>query len=211
MGRNVNGHLFRQLLDAADYVDAECVDLLRVGASAGPLASPPWYGSCSAGAPVLGELPRSGLGEPLAPAVGKCIDKLWATRGERNSELLATLKEDVHAEELLRAAKADADAGWATQPMPLPAGTFTEALLHPRRATALVGPPPFLVAMCHAPGLQVWGCPGACRWFSEDPCCGPFLLERFRLGGRLQQEVGQGGKCEWSRVARGKTGPRYAG
>ena len=97
----VNGHLFEQLLKASGYKDMSCMELLKHGAQ------------------IVGSLECSGIGTPIGEASTPDPSKLWSNRHEANAELLRSLHEDEHAEEMLKLTQDDAKKGWMSDPVPL--------------------------------------------------------------------------------------------
>ena len=57
---------------------------------------------------------------------------MQATVKTRSRELLNTLREDEHADELLRKTEEDAELGRMLWPVPLEASDLEDVLLHPR-------------------------------------------------------------------------------
>eukprot|EP00969_Alexandrium_andersonii_P037186 1629508-Alexandrium_andersonii.AAC.1 len=71
------------------------------------------------GAPLVGEIPSSGLGTKKAHPASTSVASLRATVRERSVKLLHTLHDDPHAAELLAATRADAELGRMTEPRPI--------------------------------------------------------------------------------------------
>ena len=89
-----------------------------------------------AGAPILGQLERSGVGDAIeAPPVQ---DHEWLKQdaARRNKVLLGKLKEDVHADRLLELSRADAELGRMSQPVTVESCDLSSMLLHPRFGVA---------------------------------------------------------------------------
>ena len=82
VSRTVNGPLLEDLIDTTEHKDTECANIFRRGA------------------PILGALPCSGIGEPAA-----CVQapaELDAECTQHNAELLASIREDPMQDELMR-------------------------------------------------------------------------------------------------------------
>ena len=114
VSEGVNGFLFQELLWASDHCDLEVAELFRQGAA------------------MLGELERSGVGEPMYVDLVKSIVTLQASCVRSNAALVKQLKEDCNATELLRITREDAVMGRMTGPVPLESIDTAQALLNPR-------------------------------------------------------------------------------
>ncbi len=101
----VNGPLMPALAESTGYGDCACVEFFRAGAL------------------LLGELPRSGIGTPCALEAPCSVDELWAQRVEWNQELMASRREDANSRQLLQVSMADADLKRMSKPMRLPVGS----------------------------------------------------------------------------------------
>ena len=109
----VNGHLMHELLVAFKYHDAECVELLRQGVSLVVCLHVECAIALLKGAPMIGELEASGIGELIERAAGtkheskacKSVEELKACKASSNTTLVAELREDSHAEDILRATR----------------------------------------------------------------------------------------------------------
>jgi len=152
--KEVNGFLFQELLAATKYKDSEAVELFRRGAVRAVLhfilCDGQWaFGGRSVsficvaclmlhvpGAPMIGELACSGIGEKLGDVarvdVVKSIEELRANRQRNNTALLSELREDIHSETLLELAREDAAAGRMCMPRVAGGAELQEWLLNPR-------------------------------------------------------------------------------
>ena len=109
--------LLEQLAVVAEHCDTECVSFFKHGA------------------PFVGELSCSGVGDPLGPpAAAPSLDLLREGAEEHNTNLLRALHEDAHAGELMRSAVSDAKLGRMTMPTQASEAELGEVLLHPRFA-----------------------------------------------------------------------------
>ena len=81
---------------------------------------------------MLGELPRSGIGTPADRDRVKSLAELSAGTLASNKQLIAELREDAHASELLRATREDAALGRMAAPAILLGEPPSDILLHPR-------------------------------------------------------------------------------
>ena len=92
------GLLLEQLAVVAEHCDKDCVNFFRHGA------------------PLLGELPCSGIGLPLSELAAPAA--IHPERGvlAYNSTLLTTLHEDPHADAMMQSVRDDARAGRMTEP-----------------------------------------------------------------------------------------------
>ena len=81
---------------------------------------------------MLGELPVSGVGSPAERDCVKSLAELKAGTLASNRKLLAELREDTHAEELLRITREDAACGRMVEPTVLAGEPPSDMLLHPR-------------------------------------------------------------------------------
>ena len=97
---SVNGPLCAWLAGEAGWDDAEAVDTLRHGA------------------PLIGVLPRVGLGAPINEGAVADLEVLRREARKNNVALLRTLREDPHSEELLRVTRADHELGRMSEPFP---------------------------------------------------------------------------------------------
>ena len=96
----VNGPLFEKLLRAAGYCDSACVDMFRYGA------------------PMVGELERSGVGEPIVGNTFRPWSVLSENRMRSNAALVDFLRVVDHADELLALTQKDAELGRMRVPVP---------------------------------------------------------------------------------------------
>ena len=97
----VNGPICEYLASVSLYDDPGCVAVLRDGA------------------PLIGRIPRVGLGSPIDLPANVASGDLRSGLRQRNSELLRSLKADKHADELLRVTLADARMGRMSGPVPV--------------------------------------------------------------------------------------------
>ena len=81
---------------------------------------------------MLGELERSGVGQPMHVDYVRCIADLQRCCRSSNAELLQELREDSHAQELMRLTQEDASKGRMTAPVAASTGWASELLLNPR-------------------------------------------------------------------------------
>jgi hypothetical protein len=86
------------------------------------------------GAALLGELPISGVGSPVAEGCDLVPDLAALERScaASNAALVAELRLDVHADELMRITLDDAAMGRMTTPIPIEQCDTSRMLLHPR-------------------------------------------------------------------------------
>jgi hypothetical protein len=89
-----------------------------------------------AGAVLVGELPRSGIGKAVSCDVVPSLDRLWQERVKSNAEVLRSMKENEHSDWMLEAALKDAALGRLSTPVEAQGCFHDEALLHPRFAVA---------------------------------------------------------------------------
>jgi hypothetical protein len=85
-----------------------------------------------AGAAMLGELSRSGVGEPTDVDCVKSIDGLKEGCASSNAKLLKELRPDEGAEALLASTKADAALGRMQEPTLADEASLEHVLLNPR-------------------------------------------------------------------------------
>ena len=114
VSRGVNGLLLQQLAIISGHKDLECVEFFRQGA------------------PFLGKLPCSGNGTPIVASGDKSVSMLRELCVESNAALVGSLREDVHAQELLRLTHADADLGRMSVPQIFDADKLQHVRLAPR-------------------------------------------------------------------------------
>ena len=114
ISRDVNGQLFGQLLSAAGYGDIGCVDLLRHGA------------------PLMGDLERSGVGVPVVNGPAGSSERLRSDCARRNADLIRSLHEESDASELLDLTRGDAALGRMSEPVALGTEVPSDILLNPR-------------------------------------------------------------------------------
>ena len=112
--REANGHLFLELARATGFADLDGVELLRKGAS------------------MIEELECSGMGTPLPQGLHKPAEMLRQTCRASNRALLAELREDPKAEELLRVTCEDAEKGRMSAPAPVDMQKLEHVRLNPR-------------------------------------------------------------------------------
>ena len=87
-----------------------------------------------AGATLVGELDRSGIGKPVSCDMIASLGALWQNRRASNQQVLCGLREDEHAAWLLEATRKDASLGRMSSPLPVHLDGFDAGLLHPRFA-----------------------------------------------------------------------------
>ena len=85
-----------------------------------------------AGAAMLGELERSGVGAPVCVDYVKNLDELRASCKMSNEALLRELREDSNANALMSLTREDAAMGRMTQPTPVGMADLSDVLLNPR-------------------------------------------------------------------------------
>ena len=110
----MNGLLLQQLAFITGYEDADCVQFFRRGA------------------PFLGRLPCSGIGTPRLEAGDISVSLLREHAHANNAALVASLREDARAEELLSLTKADASLGRMSVPQVFDPSLLQGMLLAPR-------------------------------------------------------------------------------
>ena len=112
------GLLLEQLAVVAEHCDKDCVEFFRNGA------------------PLYGLLACSGIGEPLDAPVSPG-ESLWNLECESlNKSLLGSVREDPHADALMKCAVDDSAMGRMTAPVPVCVVDLDRVLLHPRFAVA---------------------------------------------------------------------------
>ena len=109
-----NGPLLEALLEATEYIDKRCVELLREGAS------------------MFDALERSGVGTPNECEETKTATALRNTCARSNLSLLESLHADPSAEELLKITQDDAKLGRMSAPVSAADVDLSSILLHPR-------------------------------------------------------------------------------
>ena len=115
VSRGVNGLLLAELAARAGHCDLDAVEFFR------------------SGAPLVGHLPRSGLGEPIDGASCVPVEALRDAATRQNSSVLKKrLRPDPHAEVLHEATRADAELGRMTEPVDLAQIDTAGAVLVPR-------------------------------------------------------------------------------
>ena len=87
-----------------------------------------------AGATLVGELDRSGIGKPVSCDMIASLGSLWQNRRASNQQVLCGLREDEHAAWLLEATRKDASLSRMSSPLPVHRDGFDAGLLHPRFA-----------------------------------------------------------------------------
>ena len=93
ISENINGPLLEILATKIQYHDQRAIELFREGA------------------PIVGILPRTGLGKPVAPVVETTLAQLNRQREAKNKHLINSLSEDSNAQALLEACKEDEKKG----------------------------------------------------------------------------------------------------
>ncbi len=81
---------------------------------------------------MLGELSRSGVGEPRCVDCVKSIAELMASCARSNAALLRELREDSNADSLLAMTREDAALGRMLEPVPVSEADLSRVLLNPR-------------------------------------------------------------------------------
>lgn len=113
----VNGLLLEQLAFITGHVDRECVEFFRRGA------------------PFVGKLPCSGIGEAVAEGVATIsVSDLQANCVANNETLLDYLREEAESEELFKQTQQDAQLGRMSQPVLFDAAALRSTRLVPRFA-----------------------------------------------------------------------------
>eukprot|EP00969_Alexandrium_andersonii_P308571 13639314-Alexandrium_andersonii.AAC.1 len=102
---------------AGDFNGPLCEWLLTQGSF--PCPDPGALELLRRGAPMVGELPLTGLGTPKECPAQLGEDALRASFATRNAALLGVLHDDPHLDELLGAVAADASQGRMTELQPL--------------------------------------------------------------------------------------------
>lgn len=115
VAEGVNGPMLRLLAALSGHVDPECIEFFRVGA------------------PLYGLLDRSGIGVPIDCAA---VPEAEATMREHclasNAKLLAKLREDPFAKDLMELTRKDAALGRMSEPVPAELSQLGDVLLVPR-------------------------------------------------------------------------------
>ena len=93
ISENINGPLLEILATKIQYHDQRAIELFREGA------------------PIVGILPRTGLGKPVSPVVETTLAQLNRQREAKNKHLINSLSEDSNAQALLEACKEDEKKG----------------------------------------------------------------------------------------------------
>ena len=81
---------------------------------------------------MVGELDRSGIGEPMKVDLVPSLAELQNGLAESNARLLCSMRESEHSAELLQSALKDVQAGRLTTFGPVESFPVGEILLHPR-------------------------------------------------------------------------------
>ena len=137
MCSGVNGYLIQELVRATGHCDADVADLFRQGdRSRGQVCVVARCVCLFAGARLIGELDRSGVGETVAVDVVKSVDSLRASCGGNNEVLLRQLREDDNSDALLSMAQEEAELGRLVSLAPLGQVDTSEMLLNPRFGVA---------------------------------------------------------------------------
>ena len=93
ISENINGPSLEVLTTKINYHDQKVIELFKEGA------------------PIVGILPRAGLGKPVPPVVDTTLAQLNRRREAKNKALISSLSEDKHSKALLSACKEDAKKG----------------------------------------------------------------------------------------------------
>ena len=120
VSEGVNGLLLEHLAMVTGHVDPECVEFFRKGA------------------PFLGVLPRSGIGDPCEPLAGKSLSVLRRECQQSNAALVGSLREAEKSQELFDCTEADAKLGRMSPPVPFDAEAMKSVRLSPRFAVEKV-------------------------------------------------------------------------
>ena len=110
----VNGLLLQQLAAITEHKDPQCVDFFRQGA------------------PFLGQLPCSGNGSSLIASSQESVEVLREQCAVSNAALVQSLREDVHAENLLMLTRNDAKLGRMSEPQLFDESKLEGVRLSPR-------------------------------------------------------------------------------
>ena len=115
VARDVNGPLLYALAAISGHIDPACIEFFR------------------SGAPLYGMLARSGIGVHVeCPGVPEVEEAMMAHCLQRNTQLIASLREDTFAAELMELTRKDAQLGRMTVPVPVEQCDLSEVLLVPR-------------------------------------------------------------------------------
>jgi len=114
----VNGPLMHELALRAEHCDVACVDFFRQGA------------------PLLGKLEYSGIGDEKVFKEHQSLNLLKANCGMQNRKLLQTLREDERSIALLELTSKDAALGRMSLPMDIKCVDLDNIVLAPRFAVA---------------------------------------------------------------------------
>ena len=106
--------LLEQLAVVAEHCDGDCVEFFR------------------SGAPLYGGLACSGIGQPLDTAVSPEVKHLSSECESLNQSLLSSVREDPHADALMKCVVDDAAEGRMTAPTQVCDVDLAKVLLHPR-------------------------------------------------------------------------------
>ena len=101
MSKNVRGHTLNELANELDFEDENGVETLR------------------SGTPMIGLLENTGLGKPKTYTPTTSAEQLLEAIAIANETLIPTIREDKHAQFLLREMRNDAAIGRMTEPMKL--------------------------------------------------------------------------------------------
>ena len=102
----------------AEHCETDCVEFFRNGA------------------PLYGGLACSGIGQPLDTIVSPGVNHLSSECESLNKSLLSSVREDPHADALMKCVVDDSAKGRMTAPMPACDADLAKMLLHPRFSAA---------------------------------------------------------------------------
>ena len=114
VAREINGPLLEELAAITCAPDAKCIECFRHGAQ------------------LLGKLPCSGIGEPFEYPEHSSTDDLMQHRCEKNQEILASLREDKHSQQLHELTMNDAKLYRMSQPILAANSDLRHVVLTPR-------------------------------------------------------------------------------
>lgn len=96
--------------------------------------------ACGAGAPIVGDFDRSGIGEPVNIDDVMNADELWHDHVKNNSALVETLREDANADWLFEHTKAEARLGRMSGLVEATPAVVSGCVLQPRFAVSQARP-----------------------------------------------------------------------
>ena len=135
VAHGVNGPLLSLLADAIGHSDPDVVEFFREACARAPRAAPRRRRAPFAhrqGAPLVGLLPRTGLGTAKEHAAHTPLSVLTTEAPARNAKFLGRGRADPHADALHSEALKESELGRVTKPEPAAVAELEGAVLVPR-------------------------------------------------------------------------------